>query len=102
MWKTMKQKTLQELDDDEILARDLVNSAGAVILAKGVKVSSSMKVVLGKMGVDSVCVESGDTADTGLWLKNQLELLEMRFRNCDDNAFLNEMKQIATDHLKEA
>ena len=97
----MKQKTLQEVCDEDILARDLTNSAGTVILAKGVKVSYSMKVVLGKMGVDSVFVESAETADAGLWLQKQLNLLEMRFRNCEDNPFLNEMKQIVTEHLKE-
>ena len=95
----MKQIPLKETAQEDVLARDLVNDDGAVILHKGTKLTASIISRLGKMNIETVCVRDADDEPDEKEQQELADLLKERFRGTDNDPFLTEMFKVAAGHI---
>jgi len=96
----MKEIPLEQVQEGDILARDLTSSNGAVFLAAGSILSAPALTRLKKMGIQNIAVKAKNPEDNAEAINKLLQLLEERFSGTENNPYLQEIKSIVIDHLK--
>lgn len=84
---------------DSLLADDLMNAAGSMILRRGTKLTEAILNRLRKMEVETLTVDSGNAEQLIAERKELLEALDVRFEGTEENEMLQELKRIAVEHL---
>lgn len=95
----MKEVCIDQVIPDSLLADDLINSAGSMILRHGTKLTEAILNRLRKMEIESLMVDSDDAEQLIAERKELLEAIEVRFEGTEDNECLQELKIIAIEHL---
>ncbi len=93
---------IEQAQEGDILAREITNSDGAVILTAGCALSASMISRLKKMGIQLVHTRDQAAGGNAEAIARQQALLEQRFTGTDHNPFLQELKAIVKDHLEKS
>jgi len=87
-----------------VLAKAVTRENGMVLVAAGTTLTESLIPKLGNMGVEEIAVqgdalglEDGCGAEA---LEKKLEVLEHRFRNFGDNAYMQRVKGLVEEYYK--
>ena len=96
----MKEISIDQVKDGDILARELRAPNGAVILSAGSALSLSMIARLKKMSIQLICIRGDGSEGDSEAAARQLELLEQRFAGTELNPILQELKTIVADHIR--
>ncbi|OGV68864.1 MAG: hypothetical protein A2283_10960 [Lentisphaerae bacterium RIFOXYA12_FULL_48_11] len=95
----MKEISIDQANEGDVLALDLTAGSGAVILARGNVLSASVIARLKKMGMRQIFVKEQAPQGNSEATAMLFQLLEDRFTDTENNPFLQEMKSIVADHI---
>lgn len=95
----MKEVHIDQVIPDSLLADDLKNSVGSMILRRGTKLTEAMLNRLRKMEIVMLVVDGNDAEQLIAEREELLAALELRFAGTEENEFLQELKTIAIEHL---
>jgi hypothetical protein len=96
----MKQVPIGEVKVGAVLAADLKNGGGSMILGQGATLTASVLVRLQKMGIVSIPVEMDDPAELAREVSELVYSIQRRFRGTEEDEFLQELMRIAIQHVE--
>ena len=96
-----KELALRDVQEDMILATDVYDNNGNVLLAAGIKLSYATLTALARHGVATVTVEQVQeiSEDRRMMLHQEIEhRLNDRFRQAGDDVIMNHLKEALINH----
>ena len=100
---TIKQVLLEQVNENMILAQDVVDKYGRILIASGIALKREIVILLEKHEVFSVCIEGPSI--TNVEIETTLDVVSMNTRlklnSSVKNAFSNTTNSLLTVHLAE-
>lgn len=96
----MKVVPIKEVSSGSVLARELRDQNGSLILAKGSKLTESMIARIERMNIQELIIE-GDREDAAGEAQAKLAILDHRFEGHEQDSVMMEIKRIIREHLEQ-
>ncbi len=90
-----------ELQPGAVLAKDLKDASGALMLAKGGTISAGLIRALQRMNIQEAAIHGGDS-DDGEAAGVRIAALRSRFEGHEQNAFMSEIERIVREHYEKS
>lgn len=96
----MKIVQISDVGPGVVLARDLKDSGGSLILSKGKELSKAMIERLARMNIQEVAIE-GEDPESAEKMREKLAKLKHRFEGHEQDPFMSEIERIVREYFEQ-